>query len=219
MWPILLLILSPIFLFILILLILLPFHFAIYSLINVIATPFHLLKIALNKKLRNNHALEHATINILESKYGYRKLSGFAREDGFVIRGQIDPHHLQEASMLGLYQLQEGNSHLAIHTKCGTSILAANFSSAVIFLLLLWLTKSFTLFNIIIAIILAQFIGPITGRLFQKHITTSTDVNDMTITKVNFNQPFKSGFTNFPFFRLEGPVEYYVQTKRVKTIA
>ncbi|UMZ74875.1 DUF6391 domain-containing protein [Natranaerofaba carboxydovora] len=214
MWLIFLLILSPILFFLLLSLILLPFHFTFYSLINIITTPFQLAKIALNKRLRNNHALEHATINILEKRYGYNRLSGFARENGFVIQGRINPEHLQEAAMLGLYQLQGGNKELAIHQNCGTSILAANFSSAVIFLLLLWFTGTFNILNVLLAIILSQFVGPRAGKIFQKYITTSTDVKDIAITGVLYNQPRGAGVMNFPFLGGNEPGQYFVKTQR-----
>ena len=214
----LLLIIWPIIFFLLLALILLPFHFTIYSIINIITVPFQLIKIVFNQKLRSNHALEHATINVLESKYGYFKLAGFAREDGFVVQGNIDPAHLQEASIIGLRQLQGGNHNLAIHKNCGTSMLSANFMAAVAFLALLIITGTFNLLNILLAIIIAHFVGPRTGRFLKKYITTSTKVYYVVITGIKYKNPQAMGLFSFPMRGFQGPREFLVKTSRKKTI-
>lgn len=219
MWFILLLILWPIIFFILISLILLPFHFTIYSLFNIITIPFQLIKIAFNKNLRNNHALEHATINILESKFGYHRLAGFAREDGFVVQGRINPYHLQEAASLGLQLLKKGNHNLAVHNNCGTSMLGANFTAAIIFLLLLWVTGTLSILNIILAIIAAHLLGPKTGKILQKFLTTSTKVDDMVISGINYRKPHSIGAIKFNFPGLYStPAEFFVKTERTSSI-
>lgn len=181
------LLLLPILLFLFFSILILPFQFAFYSLINIITIPGQLIKIAINKKLRQNHALEHSTINVLEREFGYRKLAGYATEQGFFIQGKVHPAHLENAAIIGLQRLQRGENHLAIHNRCGTSMLAANFVAAVIFIVLLWQTGMFNFFNIIVAIILSQFVGPLAGRILQRFITTSAQVKDMDIIGVEYN--------------------------------
>ncbi|RQD77817.1 MAG: hypothetical protein D5R97_01510 [Candidatus Syntrophonatronum acetioxidans] len=216
MWMILALFLWPIIIFLIISLIILPFHFTFYSLLNIITVPFQLIKIAFNKVLRANHALEHATINVLEGKYGYQGLAGLANEKGFVIQGAVDPHHLEMAAVEGLRRLQKGEYWMAIHDRCGTSILAANFVAAVIFLILLWQTGMFTLLNVILAVVFAQVIGPVAGKIFQKFITTSIKVQNLQIVGVEYQTRAALGIFGFPVTLR--PREFFVRTRRVPQV-
>ncbi|MCJ7788827.1 MAG: hypothetical protein MUP69_01360, partial [Candidatus Atribacteria bacterium] len=54
-------------------LIFIPYGFTVYSLITLITVPQQIINIAKNKTIRRNHALEHATINVLE-RYAGRNL-------------------------------------------------------------------------------------------------------------------------------------------------
>ncbi|OWZ83422.1 DUF6391 domain-containing protein [Natranaerobius trueperi] len=210
------LLLLPIIIFIILSILILPFQFAFHSIINIITVPAQFIKIASNKKLRINHALEHSTINVLEKKYGYRGLAGYAKENGFVIRGKVHPTHLENAAIIGLDKLNQGYNELAIHKRCGTSMLAANFTSAVIFILLLWQTGMFSIFNIFVAILLSQFVGPTTGKILQKFITTSTDVSYIDITGIDYNANNIVGILGFNF--KTAPNEFFVRTHRINEI-
>ena len=78
-------ILIPVFAFFALLVLLLPFQFTVNSLFHIFTIPGQIYKIAANKVLRMNHALEHATVNILERKYGYKNLQTM-REQRFYHR-------------------------------------------------------------------------------------------------------------------------------------
>ncbi len=185
--------LLPFFMFFLFLLILLPFKFTLDSLVNIIYIPGQIYKIATNKKLRKNHSVEHAAVNILEKQYGYRNLAGYAEEDGFYIMGARYPEQVLEAAKLGLDALKSGRNDLAIHKRCGTSITAANLISSLLFLILLFATKTFSIFNIIIALIFANLAGPWLGVYLQKHLTTYTDVKDLEIKGVRWAERSQLG--------------------------
>ena len=200
----------PVVLFIIVNLFFLPFQFALYSLFNVFTIPYQLVKIAFNRQLRTNHALEHATINVIEEQYGCMNLAGLGQENGFIIQGPIDPYTVEKAARAGLVRLQGGERDLAIHRRCGTSMLAANLVSSVLIVLLLWKIGYFGIFYIILALVLAQFLGPPLGRLFQKYLTTSPDVEGFEIVDVEISSVFQ-GFWSFgPFVR-----RYYVRTRRL----
>ncbi|MBM7555511.1 sRNA-binding carbon storage regulator CsrA [Halanaerobacter jeridensis] len=167
---------------------LLPFKFTIDSLIILFKAPGQLFAIAKNESLRKNHALEHATVNILEKKYGYSNLSGLAEENGFYINGVINPKDVKVAAQEGLLRLQQGERNLVVHKQCGTSLTVANLVSAVVFILLLLLTGVFSLLNMLLAIIIANFIGPQLGVWVQKNYTTSYQVDNMEINGVQLRQ-------------------------------
>ncbi|MCG0275493.1 MAG: DUF6391 domain-containing protein, partial [Thermosediminibacteraceae bacterium] len=62
--------------------------FVFQSLFNIVTIPGQLLKIATDKRVRKNHSLEHATINVLEERYGRTlRIGGLAYSDGFSISG------------------------------------------------------------------------------------------------------------------------------------
>ncbi len=195
--------------FILLGLIFLPFQFALYSVINMITIPFQLVKIALNKKLRINHALEHATINVIESQFGCLNLSGLGKENGFLIQGPVDPGLVEEAARVGLLRLRRGEHGLAIHRRCGTSMLAANLVASVLFIYILWNAGYFGILYVLLAILAAQFFGPPLGRVIQKYITTSTEVGSMEIIGIEreIPQAVWGGFFAPP------PGRYFVRTR------
>ncbi len=173
--------------FFLLALLFLPFHFLFYSLFNLVTVPFQVLKIAANTRLRKNHALEHATVNVLQERYGIRRVSGMARENGFVMQGQVSSQAVEVAAREGLMRMKNGETHLRVHPKCGTSIMASNFLASITFLFLLWHFQALQLWNIVLAIGLAYLLGPLLGRILQLLFTTSFNVKDMEITGVQMS--------------------------------
>ncbi len=199
--------------FILLGLIFLPFQFALYSIFNIITIPFQLIKIAFNQQLRVNHALEHATINVIESQFGCLNLSGLGKEDGFIIQGPVAPGLVEEAARVGLMRLQQGEHNLAIHKRCGTSILAANLVASVLFIYILWVSGYFGILFVLLAILAAQFLGPPLGWMIQKYITTSTEVRNMEIIRVELDshQGGWGGLFAHP------PGRYFIRTRKLST--
>jgi len=202
--------LIPLAVFFLFNLLLLPFGFTLRSLLNLLTIPGQIWQIATNRRLRMNHALEHATINVIEEHYGPQQLSGFAREDGFFIKGPARPQLIEEAARIGLRRLQQGERELAIHRRCGTSIAAANFLASAIFLFLLYVTRHFTLFNVLLAVVVANLLGPLLGDWLQAHFTTLADVEDMDIVGVEYRVP-EFGFFPLPLGFV--PTEFFVRTR------
>ena len=172
----------------LIFLFLLPLGYLLYALLNLLTVPLQILEIATNKPLRKNHALEHATINVIEERWGRRGvLSGYARENGYYIIGPVDPETLEWASHEAWERLARGEVELAIHSRCGTSIAVASFTTAVIFILLLVFTHALNIFLVILAILLGQIFGPFLGEFTQRYFTTDPDVRNIRILGVEYD--------------------------------
>jgi hypothetical protein len=209
--------LLPLTLFLFINLLLLPFRFTFRSLLSLITIPGQIWQIATNHNLRSNHALEHATINVIEEQYGPQQLAGFAQEDGFYIKGPAaGPQLIENAARTGLHRLKQGEKELAIHRRCGTTMAAANFISSLAFLVLLFGSGQFTLLNVVLALLIANLTGPIFGTWLQEYLTTSTDVKGMEVLGVEYRVPaFKVLPGNLAFI----PTEYFVRTRHqwVKT--
>jgi len=179
-------VLFPLLLIFLFNLLLIPFGFTIRSMLNLLMVPGQLVRVAFNRNLRRNHALEHATINVIEERFGPQQLSGYAAEDGFYILGVVDPAMIDAAARAGHGRLLAGERELAIHRRCGTTIAAANLISSAAFLVLLWATRHFTFLNVILALAIANLTGPLLGKILQKYVTTSWDVRDREIDRVEY---------------------------------
>lgn len=172
----------------LIFLFLLPIGYLVYALLNLLTVPLQIIEIATNKPLRKNHALEHATINVIEERWGRRgPLSGYARENGYYIIGPVDPDTLEWASREAWERLSRGERELAIHSKCGTSIAVASFTTALIFILLLIFTHTINIFLLILSVLLGQIFGPFIGEFTQKYFTTDPDVRNIRIVGVEYD--------------------------------
>ena len=181
-----------------------------HSVSTIFIVPRSLLWIAFNKRIRQNHALEHATVNVLEEHFGQTSLGGYATKDGFKLRGasNISPELILEAAQTGLSRLRKGEKELALHTRCGSSLLISNFLFSILIIAVLIFMKFFNLFLFIALIIGINLLARPLGRLTQKYITTSPDVENIMITKLDVQQAGSNPFFNV-FFR-----EFHVHTEK-----
>ncbi len=209
-WILILFIFWPLALFVGLNLLIIPFQFTIRSFLNLITVPRQIYAIATNERLRANHALEHATINSIEDDYGPQRLAGLAKEDGFLIQGARDSELVEKYARIGLQRLKRGESHLAIHDRCGTSMATANVISSVVFLLLLFQTGHFTIINVILAILAANMIGPVLGRWVQRFLTTSIQVQGIEIVGVEYEYE-RLDFFGVAYYRQ--PTDFFVRTR------
>src|SRR5436305_1462851 len=74
------------------------------------------------RRIRQNHALEHATITILSQRMANLSVSARSSTDGFIIFGDVDLGELRHALDEALSRLQAGEAELAIHPNCGTNL-------------------------------------------------------------------------------------------------
>jgi hypothetical protein len=72
--------------------------------------------------IRQNHALEHATIHVLSRRNPYQRLMGRSTPGGFFIYGAFDTQEVADAASEALSRLQMGEAHLAVHPRCGTNL-------------------------------------------------------------------------------------------------
>src|SRR6266481_7928928 len=79
------------------------------------------------RRIRQNHALEHATITILSGMVPDLRVSARSSSSGFIILGDVDLGLLRRALDEALRRLQAGEAELAIHPNCGTNIFVSVF--------------------------------------------------------------------------------------------
>jgi hypothetical protein len=148
-----------------------------------------ILDIPLFSRMRRNHGLEHATINILAQRFPYRRLAGYTIPGGFFILGDVPTSDVREAVTQALVRMSNGERHLAIHDHCGTNYAASGFVAG----MLAWLgmagakSKRDMVERLPLVISLATlgfiFSQPL-GPALQKNVTTSGDPQGMVIQDI-----------------------------------
>lgn len=79
--------------------------------------------------VRRNHALEHASINILNKKYPRKRIIGHSDAGGFWLHTEISVVEVTEAVMEALDRLRDGEAALAYHPGCGTNVAVSGIAA------------------------------------------------------------------------------------------
>ncbi len=137
--------------------------------------------------VRQNHALEHATMHILSQHNPYLRLAGRTTPIGFFIYGSVSTEEVELAAQEALTRLQQGEAHLAVHPRCGTNLaVTAVVAGTAAFGATLgrprsrWERLPLALMAATAGAILAQ---PLAHRI-QEQITTSPEVKGVRIMGV-----------------------------------
>ncbi len=176
---------------------LVPFGLAVISFKNLITLPGQMIRIVFDQRRRRNHALEHATVHVLEQRYSANlPIGGFAEPDGFFIQGAVNPQLILSAAKEGLKRLQAGESKLALHPRCGTMIVSGQLiASFTFFAMLIGMgnTNNITFFTVLfamfIAIMAARALAQPIGIILQRLLTTSIDVQGLHIDRIEAQTP------------------------------
>ncbi len=141
-------------------------------------------------RVRRNHALEHATLQILARKNASLAAAGYSDANGFWVIGQVKTEALEQAVTEAAARLRAGEYGLAIHPNCGTNFVAAGAVAGS----LAWLGMAFNpggirrnlerlpmLISLVtIGIIVAQPLGP----LLQSKFTVNPHIGDLKVTEI-----------------------------------
>ena len=74
---------------------------------------------------RQHHALEHATIHVLNRRYPARRVFGWSTPFCFYVYGDLPTEAVQGAVSEALLRLRRGETDLAVHPYCGTNVVTA----------------------------------------------------------------------------------------------
>ena len=138
-------------------------------------------------RIRQNHALEHATIAILARRSETPLvLAGRATPGGFYIYGDVSTALLYEAAKEGLTRLQKGEAELAISPFCGTNIVVAGTLAGISALAALGKGNRMRqqLPRAIMAATMAILAAQPLGKRAQQYLTTSANVNEVHIGSI-----------------------------------
>jgi hypothetical protein len=135
--------------------------------------------------IRRNHALEHATVQIMLARLGPTfHLVGRAASDGFFIFGDIPADVLTESAHDALSRLKRGEDYWAITPLCGTNIAITGIMSSLATIAVLKSgTRSRQMDKAITASMFAVVLARPVGRWLQRY-TTSADLGRTEIVRV-----------------------------------
>jgi hypothetical protein len=137
------------------------------------------------RRVRQNHALEHATITILSGYVPDLRISARSNSRGFTIFGDVDLVQLRRALDEALRRLQAGEAELAIHPNCGTNLVVG--VSLLALGTLLGMTSSRTRTRVAstaVSSVAGLMAARPLGTLVQKHITTLPDLQGVRVTDI-----------------------------------
>ena len=151
----------------------------------------------MGRRIRQNHALEHATVSILSDHIPGLAVSARANRHGFTIFADLDLDAVRRASAEALARMRAGERELAIHPNCGT-----NLAVGTSVMLAGWLFALMTLRPR--ARVASAAIGSLAGfasarplgTVVQRHITTLPEVHDLRIVKIRRRQALGRRFVD-----------------------
>ena len=143
------------------------------------------MRLALGKRLRQNHALEHATITILQQHDPRVRIIARSTSRGFRLYGTARADEVRLAVDEAMRRLRGGESHLAIIQRCGTTVAVGVLLGT----LGLWLSEFMRsprqkiALGIATSLAIAVSSQPV-GLLAQRHITTESELGGLRVSAV-----------------------------------
>jgi hypothetical protein len=141
--------------------------------------------ILFGRRIRQNHALEHATITVLSGMVPNLRVSARSSANGFIVFGDVDLGMLRRALDEALRRLQAGEAELAIHPNCGTNLAVG--VSLVTLGTMLGLASSHTRTRVTSAAV-SSIAGLMAarplGEVVQKYVTTLPDLEGVRVTDI-----------------------------------
>lgn len=143
-----------------------------------------------SRRLRQNHALEHATINVIEQRYRTRGVVGMPDMNGFHLRGRVSPDTVVSATQEAFRRLKRGEADLAWNRRCPTSLVGTQILLAVLFLvIMLAIWREFTAPPVLIALLGGALLGPPVSPFLQRWLLVDPDPGSLQFRDVEVQQP------------------------------
>ena len=155
-------------------------------------------------RVRQNHAIEHATIAVLGRKHDQvGRLGGSAKQDGFFIYGPTTVEYIEEAAQEAVERLRAGESDLAVSPFCGTNFLLGGMATALLTAVVLGTGNSVRRLPQAMGLSALALIGSFrAGAYVQRRWTTKADIGGLEIKSVSqvsgSNRPLHRVYTWLP---------------------
>ena len=138
------------------------------------------------RHVRQNHALEHATVAMLLEMGMRPPLGGYSTPGGYFIFGKASSDGITQAATEALRRLMEGQKTLAVSPHCGTNLATGAMLAGLLSALIMGGRNRHPrrLSVAAVAIIGATLVSRPLGNALQRRYTTLADVEGMEITGV-----------------------------------
>ena len=152
----------------------------------------NILDIPLLSRVRRHHAIEHATIRILNRRLPTAQLAGLSAPGGFYVYGDVPTPEIQSALTEALARLSGGEEHLALHPHCGTNLVTAGTLAGLLaFLSMLpgdQRARRTRLPLVLLLSTLAMLLAQPLGLIVQQHVTTKANPGDISVVRIEKSQ-------------------------------
>lgn len=141
-------------------------------------------------KIRRNHSLEHATLQVLARRQPRAWMGGYSGPGGFWLAGNVPIEDVQQSVDEALTRLRAGESGLAIHPNCGTDFaISGIFAGTAAWLAMLGAGREMRdkwdrLPNAILFAMLALLIARPLGPLVQQRVTTAPHPGGLQVIEI-----------------------------------
>ena len=140
------------------------------------------------RRLRRNHALEHATINLAAKRYPGVQVIGLSGIRGFTLYTSLPVDRVVPLVREALAALQAGKIQLAVHPNCGTNVVVTASLTTLATLLGMGSrtrrpVRRFVerLPYAVMLNALALMVAPSAGQWVQRKVTTDPDLDGVEI--------------------------------------
>ncbi len=142
-------------------------------------------QVLLGPAVKQNHALEHATIVLLSRQHPDVRLAGISFAAGFFVFGDLPTEAIRPAAEEALNLLRTTSPELAIHERCGTNLAVTGILAGLAAMVVGRMRRPYNgLNNMILATTAALILGRPLGLQVQRYITTQTPNASMAVTGV-----------------------------------
>lgn len=143
-------------------------------------------QLTLGAPVRENHALEHATIVLLSKRFPDVRFSGISFASGFFVFGDVPTAAVRPAADQALARLRGDEPEMAIHERCGTNLAVTGLLTAGAAMAVARLRRPYSNFNNVLLATTASLVAarPL-GLLVQRYITTRTPASNFRIGEIS----------------------------------
>ena len=137
------------------------------------------------RRLRQHHAIEHATVAVLFERRGRCKVFGLSDFGGFTLSGPFAADDVQAAAAEAIARLQSGQANLAVTDLCGTTLVTTAALAAIGALAGAGNRRVANLPRAITFAVAGVALAPAAGRWLQRSLTTDASVEGLAVGGVS----------------------------------
>jgi hypothetical protein len=142
-------------------------------------------QVFLGGAVKQNHALEHATIVLLSRQFPEVRLAGISFAAGFFVFGDIPTEAILPTAVEALNLLRTTSPEMAIHERCGTNLAVTGILTGLAAMTVAKMRRPYnSANNVILASTAALILARPLGMTVQRYVTTQTPNASMVLAGV-----------------------------------